>query len=69
MIRVRLATAYIDQKSYAENRKRALEFEVGDQVYLKISPMKGVMRFGNKGKLSSRYIGPYEILQRRECCL
>ncbi|XP_069151852.1 uncharacterized protein [Solanum lycopersicum] len=64
MIKDRLATAYSHQKSNADNRKRALEFEVGDQVYLKISPMKGVMRFGKKGKLSLRYIGPYEILQR-----
>ena len=60
----RLATAYSLQKSYANNRKRALEFKVGDQVYLKISLMKGLMRFDNKGKLSLRYIGPYEILQR-----
>ena len=58
-----MTTAYSLQKSYANNRKMALEFEVGDQVYLKISPMKGVMRFGKKGKLSLRYIGPYEILQ------
>ena len=58
MIRDRLATAYCCQKSYADNRKRALEFEVSDQVYLKISPMKGVMKFGKKGKLSPRYIGP-----------
>ena len=41
-----------------------MEFEEGDMVYLKISPMKGVFRFGNKGKLSPRYMGPYEILQR-----
>ncbi|XP_069154432.1 uncharacterized protein [Solanum lycopersicum] len=47
MIKDRLATAYNRQKSYADNRRRALEFEVGDQVYLKISPMKGMMRFGN----------------------
>ena len=60
----RLATAYSRQKSFADNRKRALEFEVSDQVYLKISPMKGVMRSGKKGKLSLRYIGPYEILYR-----
>ena len=45
-------------------RMRALEFEVGDQVYLKISPMKGFMTVGKKGKLSLGYIGPYEILQR-----
>ena len=64
MIRDRLSTAYSRQKSYADNRKRPLEFNVGDQVYLKISPMKGVMRFGRKGKLSPRYVGPYEILQR-----
>ena len=63
MIMGRLATSYSRQKSYVDNRKRALEFEVGDQVYLKISPMKGVIMFGNKGKLSLRYIGPYEILQ------
>lgn len=62
MIRYRLATAYSSQKSYAYNRKRALEFGVGDQVYLKISSMKGVMGFGKKGKLSEWYIGPYEIL-------
>ena len=58
MNRVRLATASSCQKSYADNRKRDLEFEVSDQVYLKISPMKGVMKFGKKGKLSPRYIGP-----------
>ncbi|XP_069149125.1 uncharacterized protein [Solanum lycopersicum] len=52
----RLATAYNRQKSYADNTKRPLEFDVGDHVYLKISPMKG--------KSSPRYIGPYEILQR-----
>ena len=41
-----------------------MDFDVGDQVYLKISPMKGVMRFGRKEKLSLRYVGPYKILQR-----
>ncbi|KAH0716653.1 hypothetical protein KY290_012914 [Solanum tuberosum] len=60
----RLKTAHSRQKSYANNRKRDLEFEVGDWVYLKISPMKGVMRFGKKGKLSPQYVGPYEILNR-----
>ncbi|WMV09170.1 hypothetical protein MTR67_002555, partial [Solanum verrucosum] len=64
LIRDRLKTAHSRQKSYADNRKRNLEFEVGDWVYLKISPMKGVMRFGKKGKLSPRYVGPYEILKR-----
>ena len=41
-----------------------MEFEEGDKVYLKISPMNGVVRFGQKGKLSPRYVGSYEILQR-----
>ena len=59
-----MQTAYSWQKSYANHRIRYLEFEEGDMVYLKISPMKGVFRFGNKGKLSPRYVGPYEILQR-----
>jgi len=43
--------------------RRPLEFEVGDFVFLKISPMKGVIRFGNRGKLSPRFIGPFEILE------
>ena len=55
-IRDRLAICYNRKKSYADNRKRALEFEMGDQVYLKILPMKGVMRFGKKGKFSPRYV-------------
>ncbi|KAH0709204.1 hypothetical protein KY284_010631 [Solanum tuberosum] len=58
-----LKTAHSQQKTYANNRKRDLEFEVDDWVYLKISPMKGVMWFGKKGKLSTRYVGPYEILK------
>ncbi|TYK21477.1 reverse transcriptase [Cucumis melo var. makuwa] len=45
-------------------RRRVLEFEVGDKVFLKLSPWKGVLRFGGKGKLSPRFIGPYEILER-----
>ena len=50
--------------SYAYNRRRDLEFEEGYKVYLKISPMKEVMKFENKGKLSPSYVGPYEIFQR-----
>ena len=57
VIRDRLATAYSRQNSYADNRKRPLVIDVGDQVYLKISPMKGVMRFGRKGKLSPSMLG------------
>jgi hypothetical protein len=52
------------QESYENKRRRPLQFEVGDHAYLKISPMKGVKRFGVKGKLSSRYIGPFSILGR-----
>ena len=51
-------------KSYADKRRRPLEFEVGDHVFLKVSPTKGVVRFGVRGKLNPRYIGPYEILER-----
>ena len=43
---------------------RDLEFQVGDRVFLRISPWKGVLRFGKKGKLSPRYMGPYEIVER-----
>ena len=63
-IRGRMKTAQDRQRSYQDNRRRDLEFEVGDLVYLKVSPMKGVVRFGKKGKLSQRYIGPYKILKR-----
>jgi hypothetical protein len=63
-IREHILTAQSRQKSYADNRRRPLEFMEGDKVFLKVSPMKGVMRFGKKGKLSPRYVGPYEILER-----
>ena len=52
------------QKSYADTKRCDVEFQVGDQVFLKISPMKGVKRFGKKGKLSPRFIGPFEILDK-----
>ena len=52
------------QRSYADNRRRDLQFEIGDRVLLKSSPWKGVLRFGKRGKLSSRFIGPYEILSK-----
>lgn len=52
------------QKSFANVRIRELTFEEGDWVYLKISPMKGVKWFGLKGKLSPRYIRPYQVLKR-----
>ena len=64
IIRNRLITAHSRQMSYADNRSSNLEFEKYDKVYLKISPMKGVVRFSKKGKLNHRYVGLYEILQR-----
>src|ERR1051325_4630347 len=66
LIRDQLETAQSRQKSYIDIRRRDLEFEVEDWVFLKVSPMKGVMRFGKKGKLSPRYIGPYKIIKRFE---
>ena len=59
IIRENLRTAQSRQKSYADTRRRELEFEVGDYVYLKVSPMRGLHRFKVKGKLSPRYIGPF----------
>ncbi|XP_057975442.1 uncharacterized protein LOC131162853 [Malania oleifera] len=52
------------QKSYADPRRRDLEFGIGDRIFLRIALMKGVMRFGKKGKPSPRYIGPFEILKK-----
>ena len=64
IIRERLQTAQSRQKSYADNRRKDLEFEVGDWVFLKLSPWKGIIRFGKRGKLSPRFIGPYLITER-----
>jgi hypothetical protein len=63
MIRKNLEAAQARQKSYHDKRRKPLQFEVGDFVYLKVSPTKGVQRFGIKGKLAPRYIGPYEIIE------
>jgi len=59
-----MRTAKSRQKSYADVRRKSLEFEVGDPVFLKVAPMKVVLRFGHKGKLSPKFIGPFEILER-----
>ena len=64
LIRQRLLTAQSRHKSYANVRRRPLEFEVGDHVFLKVIPKRGVVRFGKRGKLSPRFIGPFEILER-----
>ena len=52
------------QKSYADNRRRNLEFSVGDLVFIRVSPMKGVVRFNRSGKLAPRNIGPFPITER-----
>jgi hypothetical protein len=65
VIKKNLAAAQARQKSYHDKRRKPLQFGRGDHVYLKVSPTKGVQRFGIKGKLAPRYIGPYEI---KETC-
>ena len=52
------------QKSYADLHRKEMDFNLGEKVFLKVSPWRGVIRFGNKGKLSPRYIGPYEIVEK-----
>ncbi|GJU96373.1 putative reverse transcriptase domain-containing protein [Tanacetum coccineum] len=63
-IKNRLLTARSRQKSYADVRRKPMEFQVGDMVMLKVSPWKGVIRFGKRGKLSPRYIRPFKIIER-----
>jgi hypothetical protein len=63
-IRENLRTAQSSQKSYADTRRRLLEFKEGDHVYLKVSPLRGMRRFKVKGKLSPRFIRPFLILKR-----
>ena len=64
LIRKRLLIAQSRQKSYADRRWRPLEFKVGDHVFLKVMHKIEVVRFGKRGKLLSRYIGPFELLER-----
>ncbi|KAA0063860.1 pol protein [Cucumis melo var. makuwa] len=63
-IRSRMHTAQSRQKSYTDARRKDLEFEVGDKVFLKVAPMRGVLRFERRGELSPRFVGPFEILER-----
>jgi hypothetical protein len=63
VIRENLKMAQMRQKSYHDKGTAPRHFEVGDYVYLKVSPTKGVQRFGVKGKLAPRYIGPYEVIE------
>ncbi|GJU44904.1 hypothetical protein Tco_1202170 [Tanacetum coccineum] len=64
LIKEKLKAARDSQKSYADKRRKPLEFEVGDRVLLKVSPWSDVVRFGKKGKLAPRYVGPFIILER-----
>nr|GEZ83428.1 reverse transcriptase domain-containing protein [Tanacetum cinerariifolium] len=63
-IKNRLLTARSRQKSYADLKRRLTEFEVGDKVMLKVSPWRGVIRFGKHGNLSPRFIGPFKVIER-----
>ncbi|GJT43731.1 putative reverse transcriptase domain-containing protein [Tanacetum coccineum] len=63
-IKDRLKDARDRQKIYADKRRKPLDFSVGEYVFLKVSPWKGVVRFGKKGKLAPRFVGPFEITER-----
>jgi hypothetical protein len=65
MVRESLKVAQSRQKSYADKRRRDLPFEIGDFVYLKVSPMRGTRRFRVKGKLAPRYVRPFKIIDRK----
>ena len=64
VIQSHVKTVQSHQKTYANKRRRPLQFEVGDDLYLKVSPMRGVQRFGVRGKLAPRYVGPYMVLEQ-----
>ncbi|XP_074278216.1 uncharacterized protein LOC141601809 [Silene latifolia] len=64
VIRQKMRAAQDRQKSFEDLKRSGIEVELGDKVLLKVSPMKDVMRFGKRGKLSQKFIGPYEILDR-----
>jgi hypothetical protein len=65
MVRENLRVTQSSQKSYVDPRRRELSFEVGDFVYLKVSPMRGLCRFKVRGKLAPRFIAPFKILEKR----
>ena len=65
LVRERLKTAKSRQKSYADSRRRDVNFRVGDLVYLWVTPLQGTQRFHVKGKFAPRYIGPFKITERR----
>jgi hypothetical protein len=65
MVRENLRVMQSRQKSYVDHRRRELSFEVGDFVYLKVPPMRGLRLFKVRGKLVPRFIGPFKILEKR----
>jgi hypothetical protein len=65
MVQENFKIAHSRQRSYVDIRRRELSFEVGDYVYLKVSPIRGVRRFGVKGKLATQYVGPNQIQAKR----
>ena len=64
LIRDRLKVAQYRKKSYADSKRKETVYEVGDRVYLRVSPLRGVKHFGVKGKLAPRFVGPYKVLER-----
>ncbi|GJT01365.1 putative reverse transcriptase domain-containing protein [Tanacetum coccineum] len=64
LIKHRMQAARDRQKSYADLKRKPMEFQIGDKVMLKVSPWKGVVRFGKRGKLNPRYVGPFKVLER-----
>ena len=64
VIQKRLKAASNRHKSYADFKRKDILYEVGDKVFLKVSPWRKMLKFGNRGKLSPRFIGLYEILER-----
>nr|GFC35213.1 putative reverse transcriptase domain-containing protein [Tanacetum cinerariifolium] len=63
-IKQRMQAARDRQKSYSDLKRKPMEFQVGDKVMLKVSPWKGIVRFGKKGKLNPMYVGPFKVLER-----
>ena len=64
LIHDRLKVAQSRQKSYADSKRKGTVYEFGDRVYLRVSPLRGVKRFGVKGKLAPHFVGPYKVLER-----
>ena len=64
LIRDRLKVAQSRQKSYADLKRKEVVYEIGDRAYLRVSPLRGVKRFGVNGKLAPRFVGPYRVLER-----